>query len=141
MAAAVGIYLILSSSPSPKPGTVQPLTEVQYRSKLSQICLRSAEEERRIEEADPTGQILGVNVDVEQRILDQIEELDPPRNYRAAHDELVASWQQRIALLESVYQRLDPADEAVPDDLRRADELGAQISDIAESLGTPECGF
>jgi hypothetical protein len=30
---------------------------------------------------------------------------------------------QRIARLRSVYQRLDPADEGVPEDLRRADEL------------------
>ena len=65
----------------------------------------------------------------------------PIRDAAAAHDELVASWQERIALLESVYQRLDPADEAVPGDLRRPDELAAQVSDIGESLGTPECGL
>jgi hypothetical protein len=53
----------------------------------------------------------------------------------------VATWQQRIALLQSVYQRLDPADEAVVDDLRRADELAARVTELATSLGTPECGF
>ncbi len=108
---------------------------------MSQLCLQSAEEARRIEEADPAGQILGVNVDVEQRLVDHIKALTPPRSYKPAHDELVAAWQQRIALLRSVYQRLDPADEAVENDLRRADELAAKVSDIATSFETPECGF
>jgi hypothetical protein len=105
------------------------------------MCLRSAEEARRIDESDPPGQILGANVDVERRLVDQIKTLSPPRSRKAAHDELIATWQQRIALLESVYQRLDPADESVVNDLRRASELSVKVSDISTSLETPECGF
>ncbi len=140
-AAVVGVSLVVSASPSPRPGAAQPLTEVQYGSQLSQLCLQSVEEARRIEEAEPGGQILGANVDVERRLVDRIRALTPPRSHKAVHDELVATWQQRIALLESVYQRLDPADEAVMDDLRRADELALRITDLSTSLGTPECGF
>jgi hypothetical protein len=141
VAAAVGVALILGASPSPTPGAAQPLTEGQYRSQLTRICLQSAEEARRIEEADPRGQTLGVNLDFEKRLVDQIKTLVPPPSYKAVHDEMVASWQQRIALLESVYQQLDSADEGVPDDLRRADELAARVSEITETLGNPECGF
>ena len=85
--------------------------------------------------------MLGVDVDVEKRLVDRIRALTPPRSHTSIHDELVATWQQRIALLESVYRRLDPADEAVKNDLRRADELALRITDLATSLGTPECGF
>jgi hypothetical protein len=141
VAAAGGVYLILTASPPSQPTGVQPLTETQYKSQLSQMCLQSAEEARRIDEADPAGQEIGADADVEKRLVDQVRTLTPPRRYKAAHDELVAAWQQRIALFESVHQRLDPADEAVEDDLRRASELAARISDISTSLGTPECGF
>jgi hypothetical protein len=141
VAAAIGVYLIVSASPLPQPAAVQPLTEAQYKSQLSQMCLQSAEEARRIDEADPAGQEIGADVDVEKRLVDQVRTLTPPQRYKAAHDELVATWQQRIALFQSVHQRLDPADEAVENDLRRASELAARISDLSTSLGTPECGF
>jgi hypothetical protein len=139
--AAVGVYLVVGASPTPEPAAVEPLTEVQYRSELSQACLQSAEEARRIEEAEPGGQILGVNIDVEQRLVEGIKALAPPRSLETLHDELVATWEQRLALLTSLYERLDPADDSVVGDLERASQLTTRISELATSLDTPECGF
>jgi hypothetical protein len=105
------------------------------------MCLQSDEEARRIEEANPTGQLLGAAIDVEQRLVDHIEQLTPPPSYESAHEELVATWQQRIALLDAAYRQLDPAEETVEEDLRRAGELSAKVTEMSTSLGVPECGF
>lgn len=141
VAAALGISLVLRASPAPRAGEADRLSEVQYTSQLSQMCLQSNEEAGRIEETNPTGPLEYAALDVEMRLLEHIEQLAPPRSYQHAHEALVATWQQRIALLQDAYPRLDHADETVQDEVRRAEELSAKVTEISTSLGAPECGF
>jgi hypothetical protein len=142
-AATAGVIPLLSAgTPTPEPTAgPPPLTEVEYGSRLSGLCLQSDEEGRRIEEAEPSGPVLGAAIDIERRLVDRIEALDPPASYRSAHDELVATWRQRIALLESAYQKLAAGDTDVAGDLGRADELAATVTEKSTALGAPECAF
>src|SRR6478752_3339232 len=111
MASAGTVLIALApSSSGPSSGTaspVRPVNELQYRSQVARLCLDSDEEARRIEKTNPQNTVLGVNVDVEKRLVDKIRQVVPPASLKSAHDDLLAAWDQRIALLEAVYQELD----------------------------------
>jgi len=137
--AAVGI----TSTFRVRPPATSPsaLSETQYRSQLTRLCLDTDEEARRIEEANPQNSVLGPNVSLEQREVDRVKMLNPPNSLRSIHEDLVGTWERRLTLLDSVYRRLDRPDDTVESDLGAASELAVRLTELSKSLGVPECRF
>lgn len=118
-----------------------PLSESQYRSNLSRACLAATDEAGRILESEPQGSVFGINAVVERRVVDALRVMVPPDSLRSVHDELLAAWDRRVVLLESLYPRLDRGDATAMDDLQVAADMATTISEVTTSLGVGECAF
>ena len=128
-------------SVSPSAAPAQP-TVAQYTGQLGQVCSAAKEKARRIEESKPTDTVLGALLNIEQDEVDQAGRLAPPAGLKSAHDDLLALWQRRISLLESVYRRLpqiNDNDNELRSSLAAADKMAGELGKLFTSLGVPEC--
>lgn len=139
---AVGIASAfrVHSPASSSPASAQ-LSETQYRSELTRVCLDAEEDGRRVEDANPQDTVLGSNISVEQRLIERAKVLNPPSTLRSIHEDLIATSERRLTLLDSVYRRLDRPDDRVESDLKAATGLAVRLTELSKSLGVPECGF
>jgi len=133
-------------SVSPSAAPAQP-TVAQYTGQLGQVCSAAKEKARRIEELKPTDTVLGALLNsallnIEQDEVDQAGRLAPPAGLKSAHDDLLALWQRRISLLESVYRRLpqiNDNDNELRSSLAAADKMAGELGKLFTSLSVPEC--
>ena len=133
-----------TSTASPVSPSAAPtqLTVAQYTGQLGQVCSAAKEKARRIEESKPTDTVLGALLNIEQDEVDQVRRLAPPAGLKSAHDDLLALWQRRISLLESVYRRLpqiNDNDNELRSSLAAADKMAGELGKLFTSLGVPEC--
>ena len=126
---------------SPPTTASPPITEAEYRASMSRICTAANEDARRIEEASPQGSVLGAALGVEQKMVNDIQAVRPPNSLMGMHNELLATWQRRISLLDSIYRRAAAPDDRLDTDLDAADALADKITELAARLGVPECSF
>ena len=137
----VGVVVAILSPPAPPPGQAAPIMEAQYRSELTRACLDADDEAQRIIDIEPENTAFGANVNVERHLVDRLRRLVPPKLLRATHDDLIGTWDRRVAMLDSVYKKLGRPDADVETDLATAAELAAKITELTTSAGVPECGF
>ena len=130
-----------ASPVSPSAAPAQP-TVAQYTGQLGQVCSAAKEKARRIEELKPTDTVLGALLNIEQDEVDQAGRLAPPAGLKSAHDDMLALWQRRISLLESVYRRLpqiNDNDNELRSSLAAADKMAGELGKLFTSLSVPEC--
>jgi hypothetical protein len=142
----VGVLLVIVSPAAPPPDQAAPLTEAQYRSELTRACVDADEEAQRIAETEPANTVFGANINVERHLVDRLRGLVPPKSLRAAHDDLIGTWDRRLAILDSIYLKLRRPDTDVQDadvqaDLAVATELAAKVTELSKSVDVPQCGF
>ena len=137
----VGVAVAALSPSAPTPGQATPLSEAQYRSELTRACLDADDEAQRIVDTDPANTVFGVNVNVERHLVDRVRRLVPPKSLRAIHDDLVGTWDRRLAMLDSVYTKLGKPGTDYEAALASATELANRVTELSATLGVPECGF
>ncbi len=142
--AAVGILaafrLNVPGDDAGTSGRENPLSRSQYQSQVSRICLEGKEEARRLEDLEAQETLLGPAIEIEAAEVRQIRGLIPPRDLRRTHDEMLAVWERRVSLLESLYRRQDElAAEEFTTQIITTDELAEDLTRYFESLQVPEC--
>jgi hypothetical protein len=129
------------SFPSNKSsGASAALTTTQYSSRLGQICSEASVNAQRIVESQPKKTVLGPEITIEQYEVSAIGRLVPPNKLASTNAEIVAVWNRRISLLESIDIRLAQLSNsqlAAAD--KETDQLAVKLNKIFRTLDVPEC--
>jgi hypothetical protein len=130
------------STLSPKsPDGSMGLSRTQYIARVGQACSDALEKGQRLSKLRARETVLGAAVKVEEEELEEISNLQPPEELQALHRDMVSIWQQRISLLESVYQRLpgEANESELAAQLMAADQLADELAEFFKTLDLPEC--
>jgi phosphate/sulfate permease len=118
-----------------------PLTEAQYRQQVEQICADAGEKAKRLQQLHTPGTLLGADLKNDEETVNHLKSLRPPPSLKKDHDEIVATWERRNILMESIYSHMREYKNAseLTEALAKPSALMEQVGNIFEHLGLAEC--